>query len=220
MSLPRLAVLISGTGRNLKAILDATHAGLIAAEPALVLSSKADAAGLAHALDYGIPTLVLEPGAYPDREAYDAALAAALEHRCADLIALAGFMRILTPEFVRRLRGRLFNIHPSLLPKYPGLRTHARALAAGDAEHGASVHYVTEELDGGPVILRGSTPVQPGDTVETLGERVMQEIELKIYPQALAWAASGRLQLTGTNTVLLDGRELTAPLMLQSGPAS
>lgn len=215
MKRPRLAVLISGTGRNLKAILDAVRAGNLPAEPALVLSSRKDASGLAHATEFGVPAKVLESQCFAGREVYDAALAEALDASGADLIALAGFMRILTPGFVRRYRGRVFNIHPSLLPRYPGLQTHGRVLAAGDAEHGASVHYVTEELDGGPVILQGSIPVHPGDTASSLAEKVMQTVELKIYPQALAWAASGRLQLTSDNTVQLDGQPLRRPLRFE-----
>ncbi len=214
MAKARLAVLISGTGRNLQAILDACRSGRIAAEAALVLSSRSDAPGLERALAYGVTSAVLDHHEYPDREGYDAALVGALEHARADLVALAGFMRVLTPAFARRYAGRLFNIHPSLLPKYRGLNTHTRALAAGDTRHGASVHYVTEELDGGPVVLQGSLEIAPGDTVERLAERVMQEIEIKIYPRALAWAAAGRLHLDA-GRVILDKRPLNTPLQLE-----
>lgn len=212
--LPRLAVLISGKGRNLQAILEACHAGRIAAEPALVISSRPHVAGIEHAASRGVKTLVLDHREYPQRAAYDSALAQALEQAGAELIALAGFMRILTPEFVSLYLGRLFNIHPSLLPKYPGLNTHARALAAGDREHGASVHYVTNELDGGPVVLQGRVEVVAGESVERLAERVMQTVEIRIYPRVLAWAAAGRLRLQD-GKVVLDGRALDAPRQLE-----
>ncbi|MGH8529804.1 MAG: phosphoribosylglycinamide formyltransferase [Nevskiales bacterium] len=212
--LPSLAVLISGKGRNLQAILDACRDGRIAAEPALIVSSRPGAPGLELAQAFGVPTAVLDPVQYQSREDYDAALVTLLERAQADLIALAGFMRILTPDFVRRYSGRLFNIHPSLLPRYRGLGTHAKVLAAGDLRHGASVHYVTDELDGGPVVLQGSSDVVSGDTVEKLAERVMCEVEIRIYPRVLAWAAAGRLKLQA-GKVVLDGRALDAPLQLE-----
>ena len=214
MSRPRLAVLISGTGRNLQAILEACRDGRIAAEPALVISNRADAAGLAYAASHGVPTGVLDHRTFAARAGFDTALAEALDDAGADLVALAGFMRILTPGFVSRYGGRLFNIHPSLLPKYPGLDTHARALAAGEREHGASVHYVTNELDGGPVVLQGRVEVRTGESAEQLAERVMQAIEIRIYPRVLAWAAAGRLQLQ-SGRIVLDGRVLDAPRQLE-----
>lgn len=214
MSRPKLAVLISGTGRNLQAILDACQDGRIAAEPALVVSSRPGVPGLEHAKARGVPTTVLDHRQYPRREDYDAALAQLLDRARADLIALAGFMRILTSGFARSHRGRLFNIHPSLLPRYPGLGTHAKVLAAGDPRHGASVHYVTDELDSGPVVLQGSVAVVPGDTAETLAERVMREVEIRIYPCVLAWAAAGRLKLD-VGKIVLDGRALDAPLKIE-----
>lgn len=190
--LPRLVVLISGRGRNLQAIIEATRRGELAADVALVISNRADAAGLDIARAAGIATQVIRHVDFPDRETFDAELIAAITPLQPDLVVLAGFMRILTPGFVRAFAGRLVNIHPSLLPKYPGLDTHAQALAAGDAEHGASVHWVTEELDGGPVILQGRLKVQPGDTAAGLALRVLEEIEVRLYPQALQQLLSER----------------------------
>jgi len=210
---PRLAVLISGQGRNLQAILDAVADGRIPAVAAGVISSRADAAGLPRARAAGAPALVVAHTDYAERPAFDAALAAALERLQPDIVALAGFMRVLGDDFIRRFRGRMVNIHPSLLPKYRGLHTHRRVLEAGDAEHGASVHYVTGELDGGPVAIQGRFSVRPQDNEEILAERVMRDIELKIYPQALAWMARGELRLA-QERLLFRGRELVAPLTL------
>lgn len=209
MSQPSLAVLISGTGRNLQAILDAVDSGHIDARMAVVISNRPDAAGLQRANAAGVKTEVVDQSAYPDRETYDQALAQCIDQYQPDLIALAGFMRILSEGFVRRYMGRMFNIHPSLLPKYRGLHTHRRALAAGDTEHGASVHFVTPELDSGPVVLQGSIEIGPNDDEVSLAQRIMQEVELQIYPQVLAWAAAGRLQLRD-NSVYLDGQRLDA----------
>lgn len=214
MSLPRLAVLISGTGRNLRALCEATQSGELPAQIVLVISSRASAPGLQYAREYGIAHQVIEPKTYVSREDYDDALSAALDAARPNLIALAGFMRILTEGFVRRYQGRLFNIHPSLLPKYPGLGTHAMALKGGDTCHGASVHYVTPELDGGPVILQGSVAIQPDDTPDSLSKRVMEQIELNLYIPVLSWAATGRLHLTDEHIVMLDGEPLRAPLQL------
>lgn len=192
-----LVVLISGSGRNLQALIDHCAAGHIPARIAAVVSNKAEAYGLERARRAGIATEVVPHGDYPSREAFDAALAAAIDRHTPDLLAMAGFMRILTPGFTRHYLGRALNIHPSLLPRHPGLKTHAAALAAGDAEHGASVHFVTEALDGGPLVLQGAFTVAAEDSAESLAERVMNEVELKIYPQALAWLARGELQLRG-----------------------
>jgi phosphoribosylglycinamide formyltransferase 1 len=209
----RMVVLISGTGRNLQAILEALRAGRIHGEVSAVISNNPDAAGLAHARTAGVSTAVVNHRDYPDRDTFDMALSAEIDRHAPDFVILAGFMRILGSDFVQRYRGKLLNIHPSLLPKYPGLQTHARALAEGEAWHGASVHFVTEAVDGGPVILQGRVPVQGNDTVDTLAERVMREVEQVIYPEALAWASAGRLQMRG-NEVVLDGRVLTEPLLL------
>ena len=184
-ALPRLVVLISGRGRNLQAIVDATRSGRLRAEVALVLSNRNDAAGLDYARAAGIVTQVIRHQDHADRDAFDAQMLAVIEPLQPALVVLAGFMRILTPRFIRAFQGRLVNIHPSLLPLYPGLNTHARALQAGDAEHGASVHWVTEELDGGPVIAQGRVRIEAGDTPETLGQRVLEDVEVRLYPDVL-----------------------------------
>ncbi|TAJ50803.1 MAG: phosphoribosylglycinamide formyltransferase [Nevskiaceae bacterium] len=208
-----LVVLISGSGRNLQALIEHCAAGHIPARIAAVVSNKAEAYGLERAHRAGIATEVVPHGAYPSREAFDAALAAAIDRHAPDLLAMAGFMRILTPGFTRHYLGRALNIHPSLLPRHPGLRTHAAALAAGDAEHGASVHFVTEALDGGPLVLQGAFTVAPEDSAESLAERVMNEVELKIYPQAVAWLARGDLQLRAGQP-WLQGAPLLTPRTL------
>lgn len=204
----RIAVLISGAGSNLQAILDAIAGGTLPAQATLVLSNKAEAGGLERARRAGVPAAVIDHRDYHDREAFDAALIERLDAAGADTLALAGFMRILTPTFVRHYRGRLINIHPSLLPKYPGLNTHARALEAGDHHHGCSVHFVTEELDGGPLIARACLTVADNDTPATLSQRV-RDLEHRLYPRVLQWRAEGRLRLTRQG-VELDGRPLPA----------
>ena len=213
MTRPRLAVLISGQGRNLQAILDACASGRIAAQAACVISNRPDAAGLERARRAGVPAIAVPHADYADRAQFDAALAAALERHRPDIIALAGFMRVLGDPFIARFRGRMLNIHPSLLPKYRGLHTHRRVLEAGDTEHGASVHFVTEQLDGGPVAIQGRFSVGPQDDEQRLAERVMSEIELRIYPQALAWTARGDLRLDGAG-LRFRGRPLEQPLTL------
>jgi phosphoribosylglycinamide formyltransferase 1 len=210
---PRLVVLISGQGRNLQAILDAAGAGTLPADVVGVVSNKGDAPGLERARRAGVPAHVVPHADYVERAAFDAALLTQVEQLRPDIVAMAGFMRVLGDPVIARLRGRIVNIHPSLLPKYPGLRTHRRALEAGDAEHGASVHFVTEQLDGGPVAVQGRFSVLPHDNEATLAERVMQEVELKIYPQALAWMARGDLRLVA-DRVQFRGRPLAAPLGL------
>ena len=167
-----LVVLISGGGTNLQAIIDAAVADL-PVDIRAVISNEADAFGLERARGAGIETRVLDHRAFPDREAYDAALAELIDEYEPGLVVLAGFMRILTPAFVRHYHGRMFNIHPSLLPRYRGLDTHARVLAAGDREHGATVHFVTEELDGGPLIIQARVPVLANDDPQTLARRVL-----------------------------------------------
>ncbi len=211
----RIAVLISGRGRNLEAIAAACADGRIDGRIVRVLSSRADAGGLAFAQSLGLPTTVIESKVFAERSAYDAALSAQLQQDAPDIVVLAGFMRILTPGFVVQWLGRMLNIHPSLLPRHPGLHTHQRALEAGDREHGATVHFVTAELDGGPCIIQGQLNVRAEDTADTLADRVMRNIELKIYPQALAWLARGDLSLRD-GVVLFRGRPLVAPL----GPAA
>lgn len=190
----RVVILISGSGSNLQALIDAAAAGRISADIVGVISNRADAFGLQRATGSGIATAVVEHRQFPDRASFDRALAARIDAFEPDLVVLAGFMRILTDEFVNRYQGRLLNIHPSLLPNYPGLDTHRRAIEAGDAEAGATVHFVTAELDGGPAILHGRVPILAGDTAATLAERVLT-VEHQIYPRAVGWFASGRLQL-------------------------
>lgn len=181
----RLAILISGRGSNMVALAKAARQADYPAELVLVVSNKPDAAGLETAAAMGIETLAVSHRAFPTREAFDAALSAELKARHIDVVALAGFMRILTPGFLRDWEGRIVNIHPSLLPKYPGLHTHERAIAAGDAEAGCTVHVVTDLLDDGPTLAQARVPVLAGDTADTLAARVLVE-EHRIYPEALA----------------------------------
>lgn len=206
-----VVVLISGGGTNLQAIIDAAQQGL-PIEIRAVISNRPDAYGLERARRAGIPTEVLDHRDFPDRESFDRALARRIDSYQPELVLLAGFMRILTPEFVHHYAGRMFNIHPSLLPRHQGLDTHQRALEAGDTEHGASIHFVTEELDGGPVILQARVPVKGGDTPDVLAARVLEQ-EHRIYPLAVKWFAEGRLALEG-DQVLFDGRPLHEPLRL------
>jgi phosphoribosylglycinamide formyltransferase-1 len=207
----RLVALISGSGSNLQAIIDACASGAIDAEVAAVISNRTDAYGLQRAMQAGIPIEVLQHTAYPDRESFDRALAQTVDSYAPGLVVLAGFMRILTPEFVRHYAGRMLNIHPSLLPNFQGLHTHRRALEAGHRTHGASVHFVTEELDGGPVVLQAEVPVLPGDDETTLAQRVLQQ-EHRIYPTVIGWFAEGRLKVDPQRGVLLDGDPLNEPI--------
>ncbi|MBT0720334.1 phosphoribosylglycinamide formyltransferase [Rosenbergiella collisarenosi] len=192
----RIVVLISGSGSNLQAIIDACQLGRLNAEIVAVFSNKTDAFGLQRAQRAGIATQSLAIGDYADRQAFDRALMQQIDSYQPDLVVLAGYMRILSSSFVSHYLGRLLNIHPSLLPKYPGLHTHRRALENGDSEHGVSVHFVTEQLDGGPVILQASIPVLPDDTEQDLAERLLIE-EHRIYPQVIQWWVEGRLSLRG-----------------------
>lgn len=209
----RLAVVISGRGRNLAALQAAVADGRIPAVIVGVISNRADAAGLDLARAAGLPVTVVPHVDYPDRAAFDAALAAALHALQPDIVALAGFMRILTDGFVRQFEGRLLNIHPSLLPRHKGLHTHAAALAAGDAEHGATVHFVSPQLDGGPRLLQGKFTIGVQDDAAALAERVMQTVEQRIYPQAVAWMARGELALV-QGEAHFRGRPLREPLGL------
>jgi phosphoribosylglycinamide formyltransferase-1 len=204
-----LVVLISGSGSNLQAILDhAAGPDKALYRVAAVLSNRADAFGLERARGAGIPAEVLDHRAFSEREAYDAALMDKINSYSPDLVVLAGFMRILTPAFVRHYQGRLLNIHPSLLPAFRGLHTHYRALEARVAEHGATVHFVTDELDAGPIILQARVPVLPNDTPEILAARVLAQ-EHQIYPQAIRWFAQGRLQLI-QGRAWLDNKPIAA----------
>ena len=202
----RLVILISGSGSNLQAFIDAIARGELHAQIVAVISNKPTALGVRRADAAGIPTAVIDHQQFADRETFDAALRDCVQQFQPDLVILAGFMRILTPVFLRPFIGRLLNIHPSLLPKYPGLHTHQRAIDAGDLEAGATVHFVTEELDGGPAIIQAHVPVQSTDTAEHLAARVLQ-VEHRIYPLAAEWFAQNRLSLND-NRALLDDKPL------------
>lgn len=202
----RIVVLISGGGTNLQAIIDACTDSAYPAEVVGVISNKEDVYGLTRAKDADIATVALSHKTFDSREDYDQALIKKIDAFDADLIVLAGFMRILTPDFVQHYQGKLLNIHPSLLPKYQGLNTHQRAIDAGDEVHGVSVHFVTEELDGGPVILQAKVPVFEGDTSDDLAARVHEQ-EHRIYPLVVKWFAEKRLEMQGDNAVL-DGNVL------------
>lgn len=211
----RIVVLISGSGSNLQAILDAgAENRLGGGQVVAVISNKAEARGLQRAAAAGIAAHTLSHRDFADRPQFDQALAALIDQHQPDLIVLAGFMRILTEAFVRRYAGRLLNIHPSLLPAYPGLHTHQRAIDAGDREHGATVHFVTPELDGGPGVLQGPVPVQPTDDPQRLAARVLVQ-EHRIYPTAVRWFCQGRLQLSDQGP-LLDNQRLHTPV--NAGP--
>ena len=186
-----IVVLISGSGSNLQSIIDASNRDL-PVEIKAVISNKADAYGLTRAREAGIPTEVLDHKQYPDRESYDAALRQLIDGYQPTLLVLAGFMRILSDGFVRHYEGRMINIHPSLLPKYRGLNTHARAIEAGDREAGCTVHFVTPELDAGPPILQAKVPVHPDDTPDTLAARVLEQ-EHRIYPEAIRLITEGKV---------------------------
>ncbi len=214
MSKLPVVILISGGGTNLQAIIDAAQDGL-PVDIRAVISNQPEAYGLQRAKQAGIPTAVLNHREFDSREAFDQALAALIDKYQPGLVLLAGFMRILTPDFVRHYHGRMLNIHPSLLPKFQGLNTHQRALDAGETEHGASIHFVTEELDGGPVILQARVPVLPGDDAKTLAARVLEKEHI-IYPLAVRWFAQGRLGLNEAGQVLFDHEVLDQPLDLES----
>jgi len=199
MTRPRVAVLISGRGSNMAALLEAAAAPDYPAEIALVVSNRADAAGLAHAAGQGVPTAVVESRGRT-REGFEADLAAVLAGHRITLVALAGFLRVLTEGFVAAWEGRMVNIHPSLLPAFPGLDTHARALSAGVRLHGCTVHFVTPGVDEGPIIAQAAIPVLPKDDEASLAARVLAE-EHRLYPAALAWLASGRVRLEGGRAV-------------------
>ena len=203
-----VVVLLSGTGSNLQALIDSDDVKASPAKIRAVISNRADAYGLQRAKDAGIDTRVLDHKAFEGREAFDAALIKVIDEFKPKLVVLAGFMRILSAEFVRHYQGRLLNIHPSLLPKYKGLHTHQRALEAGDGEHGCSVHFVTEELDGGPLVVQAVIPVESDDSPHSLAQRVHAQ-EHRIYPLAVRWFAEGRLSLDERGA-LLDGQLLAA----------
>jgi phosphoribosylglycinamide formyltransferase-1 len=212
----KVVVLVSGRGSNLKAIAAQADAGALPIAITAVVSDRADAGALDWARERGIAAVVLSPRDYADRTTYGRALGDIVAGMQPDLVVLAGFMRILSDEFVLRFLGRMLNIHPSLLPRYPGLHTHRRALEAGDTEHGASVHFVTPELDGGPVVLQARVPVLPGDDEDTLAARVLRQ-EHVIYPRVVSWFAQGRLVFRD-GAAWLDGKRLETPLQLDGPP--
>ena len=209
----RLAVLISGRGSNLQALLDQSASGELSAEVVAVISNQPGVYGLERARQAGVPALELDHQRFADRPGFEAALIELIDRYQPDLVILAGFMRLLTSGFTEHYQGRLLNIHPSLLPKFRGLHTHERAIAAGETEHGATIHFVTAELDGGPLIVQARVPVLPGDDPEVLAARVLAQ-EHRLYPQAIRWFAEGRLKLEG-DQVWFDEEPLREPLQLE-----
>ncbi|MDF2784959.1 MAG: purN [Pantoea eucrina] len=204
----KLVVLISGNGSNLQSILDACASGRINGSVAAVFSNKESAYGLTRAQQASVPGLALSPGDFPDREAFDRQLMQEIDACEPDLVVLAGYMRILSSAFVAHYHDRLLNIHPSLLPKYPGLHTHRQALENGDKEHGTSVHFVTDELDGGPVVLQARVPIFAGDDEAEITARVQHQ-EHAIYPLTIGWFMDGRLVMRD-GRAWLDGQPLPA----------
>lgn len=193
-AMKNIVILISGRGSNMQAIVETAQAEKWPVKIAAVISNRADAAGLDYAAAAGIPTAVVVSKDYPERAAFDAALQAEIDRYAPDLVVLAGFMRILTAPFVEHYAGRLMNIHPSLLPSFPGLATHQQALSFGVKVHGATVHFVTADLDHGPIVAQAAVPVLPDDTEHSLAERVLEQ-EHVIYPRAVRWFAEGRLKI-------------------------
>ncbi len=207
--LKRIAILISGRGSNMEALLGAG----LPAEFCAVISNNPAARGLATAAARGIPTVVVDHKAHASREAFDTALANAVDAQQPDYVVLAGFMRILTTAFVGRYAGRMINIHPSLLPSFPGLHTHRQALEAGVRIHGCTVHFVTPQLDHGPVIIQAAVPVLPGDSENTLAARVLAE-EHRIYPQALRWLCEDRVTIDASGHVAIRGASVAHGALL------
>ena len=203
MALARITVLISGRGSNLAALIDAANAGLIEGAVTQVISNRPDAKGLAHAERNGVATRVVDHRAFASRDAFDAALADAIDASEPDLIVLAGFMRILGAPFVARYAGRMLNIHPSLLPAYAGTDTHARALADRVTRHGCTVHFVTPDVDGGPIVAQSEVPVLPGDDAESLAARVL-DAEHRLLPQVVGAFCAGRIVLDGDRVRVVD----------------
>jgi len=208
----KAAILVSGSGSNLQSFIDQVADNRVDLEITVVMANRRDAYGLTRAKNSGIETACIEHGQFADRETFDRAVAKELDRFEPALIILAGFMRILSPWFVRYFHGKILNIHPALLPLYPGLHTHDRVLKAGDAHHGSTVHFVTDELDGGPRILAGRIAIRADDTADTLMSRV-QAVEHQIYPQAAQLFAEGRVTYRDGNA-WLDGQIMTDPLIL------
>ena len=207
----KTAVLISGSGTNLQAFIDAVGRGDLALELCVVFSNNPNAFGLERARKAGIPTACIQHRDYPDRESFDDAVIAELDRFEPDLLVLAGFMRILSSRFVKHYNGRILNIHPALLPLYPGLNTHQRVIDAGDEWHGSTVHFVTERLDAGPRILQGRLAVKPGETAEQLALRV-QAVEHQIYPRAAGWVGSGKVEFRDGDC-WVDGKQADEPVV-------
>lgn len=205
-----VVILISGRGSNLQAIIDAVARGTLTVDIRAVISNRPDAAGLQRATRAGITTAVVDHTLYTDRLAFGQALQTCIDHYQPALVILAGFMRILSDDFVAHYRGRMLNIHPSLLPDFPGLHTHQRAIDAGCKLHGASVHFVTADIDGGPLVVQTRVPVRTDDNADSLAARVLEQ-EHHLYPQAISWFAEGRLTLDENGQALLDGAILTVP---------
>jgi len=210
----RVVVLISGSGTNLQTLIDQCNDGTLPIEIVSVISNVPDAYGLLRAYKAGIPTEIIDNKKFPDRSSYDQALLKSIDKYQPDLLVLAGFMRILSESFVNHFLGRMLNVHPSLLPKYRGLNTHQRVLDNKDKVHGVSVHFVTPELDGGPVIIQSEVPVLPTDTTESLAERVQKQEHI-IYPIAISWFALNRIKLNN-NQLEYDDKILNQPIILDN----
>jgi phosphoribosylglycinamide formyltransferase-1 len=213
----KTAILISGRGSNMQALIEACRAPTAPAEIVLVLSNKPEAGGLRYAATAGIPTAVVDNRNYRERAAFDAELDAHLQAAGAEFVCLAGFMRLFTAAFVERWRDRMINVHPALLPAFPGLDTHARALAAGVRFHGCTVHFVRFETDTGPIIIQAAVPVETSDTPDSLSARVLVQ-EHRIYPQALAWVAEGRVRVEGDRAVV-TGAAVPPAALISPTPA-
>ena len=205
-NISNLVVVISGSGSNLQSIIDTINSGDLNAKITAVISNQANVKGLQRAIDNDIPAITLPHGDYPDRQSFDQKLQDTIDSFNPDLVILAGFMRILSPEIAKHFRGKMLNIHPSLLPKYPGLHTHQRALDANDKEHGTTIHFVTEELDGGPLVAQQRFTIEATDTTDSLFDKV-QKIEHKLYPEVIGWFCDNRLKLK-QDTVYIDGEEI------------
>jgi phosphoribosylglycinamide formyltransferase-1 len=205
-----VVILISGRGSNLQAIIDCVRKGALNVDIRAVLSNRPDADGLRVAQAAGIPTAVIDHTRYPDRSSFDQALQAEIDRMQPGLVILAGFMRLLTAGFVAHYHGRMVNIHPALLPDLPGLNTHQRAIAAGYHEHGASVHFVSTDMDGGPVLVQARVAISPEDTPASLAARVL-ELEHRIYPLAIQWFAERRIFLDDRGQIVFDGKPLIRP---------
>lgn len=214
-----IVIVISGRGTNMHSLLDAVNCGVLPVRVAAVISNRPEAEGLAVAESCGVPVQVIDHRLFESREAFDNAMAEAIDVLAPDLVVLAGFMRILTDAFVRRFAGRMINIHPSLLPAFPGLRTHRQALEAGVRVHGCTVHFVTPELDHGPIIAQAAVPVLDGDDEATLAARVLAQEHI-IYPQAVRWFVEGRLRVVDGKVCFDAGQQESPALVSPTCPSS